>query len=342
MRNTSTAILAGVSLLACAACAGQGGAPTGFSSGNAVAGTSSLSTYPLGAVNGKSSTPAARPAAARGFMSPDAKSKKLVYVADTFNQEIDIFDRSSKNGKPVGAITSGLSDPAGMAVDKKGNLYVANENFVTSSWSVPMYAPGATTPTKVYATDLSQPTNVAVARDGTIYICNYNFLSNGWVSVYPKGDVTKEYRLSDFGGGAPLSVALDKAGNAYVMYDINAYGNDAVNKYAPNATTGTNLNLEFNSGADIAIDASGDIVLAQQINPSGILVFPPGAVAASRSIQLPTGKQPFAFAVTPNEKQLLAADSFNGEVFALNFQTGQQLRVFATGFGNPGGIALSP
>jgi hypothetical protein len=178
MRNPRTALAAGVSLLAFAACAGQGSAP---------AVTSSSPTYPIGAVNGKPLAPAAAPAA-RGFISPTAKPKKLVYIADTFYGDIGLFSQSGLNQTPIGTITSGLSHPAGLAFDKKGNLYAANEVEITSgSWTVPMYAPGATKPTTVFSTDLNTPTDVAVANDGTIYICNFNTGSNGWINCVPKG-----------------------------------------------------------------------------------------------------------------------------------------------------------
>jgi hypothetical protein len=333
MRNTRTALALGVSLLACAACTGQGSAP---------AVTGSSPTYPVGAINGKPLAPAAAPAAVRGFISPAAKAKKLVYIADTFYGYIGIFSQSGQNQTPMGTITAGLSHPGGLAVDKKGNVYAANEVQLTNgSWTVPMYAAGATKPTTVFSTDLSTPTDVAVANDGTIYICNFNTGSNGWVTVYPKGNVKKEYRLSDFGGGSPLSVTLDKKQNVYVMYDIGGNGDSAVNEYAPKATTGTNLNLQFKFGAGIAVDKTGNVLVVQQLNPPAVLVFPSGQTVASQTIQLPNEDQPFDMALIANGKQLLVGDPTSTEVVAIKYPSGQVKGVLANGFGNPGGIALS-
>jgi sugar lactone lactonase YvrE len=332
MRFTTTAIVAAVSLVALAACAGQGSAP---------AVSSSSQTYPVGSVNGKPIDPAARPAAVRGYISPAAKSKKLVYVADTYYGLIDIFSQNGQNQTPLGMISSGLSHPGGLAVDKKGNLYVANEVELSTGWTVPVYAAGATKPSKVFTTDLNTPTDVAVASDGTIYIANFNGLSNGWVSVYPKGNVKKEYRLSDFSGGAPLSVALDKGGNVYVMYDTDSNGDAAVNKYAPKATTGTNLNLQFKYGAGIAVDKTGNVLVVQQLNPPAVLVFPPGQSVASQTIQLPNEDQLFDIALTANDKQLFVGDPTSTEVVAIKYPGAQLKGVLAGGFGNPGGIALA-
>lgn len=196
------ALAAGASILALTGCAGQSAAPPL---------TASAATYPLGAVRGVSAVQGTRHASVRSWMARDAaRSGGLLYAANLGADSVEIFQQRGKNQQPIGTISTGLSYPGGITVDDKGNLYVADERQIGGQWNVPMYAPGSLTPAKVYTTDLSSPTDVAVARDGTIYICNFNELHDGWVSVYPKGNPAQEYRLADFNGGAPLSVALDK------------------------------------------------------------------------------------------------------------------------------------
>ncbi len=64
---------------------------------------------------------------ARGWMSQEAKkATTLVYVSDALHSVINIYPTTSKNPAPVGEIVSGLNGPQSMAVDKFGNLYVAN------------------------------------------------------------------------------------------------------------------------------------------------------------------------------------------------------------------------
>ena len=269
-----------------------------------------IHTYPLGAY-GSLSSPGSPHAGKRahGSASYDAKgASQLAYVCNLGAGEVDVFRQHGKNQQPIATITDGILGPGGLTTDRKGNLYVADEGPISGNWTVQVYAPGATSPTKSYTTDLSSPTDTAVAKDGTIYIANFNGLSNGWVAVYPKGNVSKEYRLSDFNGGAPLSVALDKKENLYVMYDVN--NGSAVNEYKPGAKTGTNLNLAFGSGGGIQVDPAGNILVAQQLSPSEILIFPPGQTQPSKSISMPGGGEPFNFALNHKSKALFAAEYF--------------------------------
>lgn len=315
---------------------------SGAGSPNVTAG-SSLTAYPLGHVfaavarNGRAE-PSHR-LAPRGY-GKVPKGSALLYVSDSPASAIDIFNQNGANQSPIGSITSGLNRPAGMTVDKNGNLYVANESQIGSKYTVDVFAPGATSPTNVYDTDLSSPTDVAVARDGTVYVSNFNELSNGWVAVYPKGDATKEYRLSDFGGGAPLTLTLDKKNNLYVMYDLNDSGSSAVNEYQPGAKTGTNLNLTFRWGGGIQVDSKGNIVLAQQLQPPVIYVFPPGATNPAKSIDLPNDDSPFEIALNHRGKALFAAD--DTVMDRLAYPSGTFKYTVAGGFSEAAGVAVSP
>jgi hypothetical protein len=328
--GTAAALLAG--------CAGAGSSPQ-----QPIAQSINVNTYPLGAYGTKPGTSLLRTTRpAHGSASYDAKGgSKLAYVCNLGAGEVDVFYQHGKNQTPIATITNGILGPGGLTTDRKGNLYVADEGQISGKWTVQVYAPGATSPTKSYTTDLSSPTDSAVAKDGTIYIANFNGLSNGWVAVYPKGNVSKEYRLSDFGGGAPLSVALDSKENLYVMYDVNK--GSAVNEYKPGAKTGTNLNLAFSSGGGIQVDPAGNILVAQQLDPSEILIFPPGQTQPSQSISMPGGGEPFNFALNHKSKALFAAEYFNAnQVDRFAYPSTKFQYSIASGFDNPSGVATDP
>ncbi len=255
---------------------------------------------------------------------------------------VDIFEQRGQNQQPVGTITSGIDFPGGMTVNDKGNLYVVNERLSGSQYSIPMYAKGSMAPSKVFSTDLSSPTDIAVAHDGTIYITNFNELSNGWISVYPKGNPAKEYRLTGFGGGAPLSVALDKSGNVYAMYDTNDTGGSGVAEFAPGKKTGTDLGLVVKWGGGIQVEPSGNIVVVQQLQPPEILEFTPGQTTASKTFMLPDDDQSFDFALNRSGNQMFADDQTANSLLDLKLPNGKVLRTVATGFEEPTGVALSP
>jgi streptogramin lyase len=342
--RTLDALTLGASLLCLSACGGANstaGMPspqTALSAGRSLQTLAGAVTYPVGAVNGRPASAFAHGARSAGFMSPAATGKNLLYVSNLGGNAIEIFKQRGGHQSPLGTITSGVSIPGGLTVDRSANLYVANEG----ADNVSVYPPGATSPSIVYTTDLSIPTDTAVAKDGTVYIANFNGLANGWVSVYPQGNTSNEYRLSDFSGGAPLAVALDAKQNLYVMYDLNNQGSSAVNEYAPGATTGTNLNLQFQFGADVQVDKSGDVLVVQQVEPSEILLFPPGQTGPSQAITLPNSGEPFAIAVSHNGKILFAGDSTNNLAQSLAYPSGTFNYTIAGDFENPAGVAISP
>jgi hypothetical protein len=307
-----------------------------------VAESLNVHTYPLGAYSSKPLTILPRAAVVRGSAPYAVKrDSRLVYVSNLGEGAIDVFHQSGKDQQPIATITDGILGPGGLTTDRKGNLYVADEGPISGKWTVQLYAPGATSPTKSYTTDLDSPTDTAVAENGTIYIANFNGDSNGWVAVYPKGKTSKEYRLSDFGGGAPLSVALDAKQNLYVMYDVN--DGSAVNEYKPGAKTGTNLNLVFTSGGGIQVDAAGDILVAQQLDPSEVLIFPPGQTKPSQTISMPGGGEPFNFALNHGSKDLFVGEYQEAnQVDRFAYPSTKFKYVIANGFENPSGVATFP
>lgn len=279
----------------------------------------------------------------RGSVSYDARARSaLVYVSNLGGDAVEVFHQRGRAQYPIATITNGIVFPVGLTTDSNGNLYVADSAEYNGEWVVQRYAPGTTSPGKTYATDLSEPTDTAVAEDGTIYIANFNSLNNGWVAVYPKGNVSKEYRISDFSGGAPLSLALDSKQNLYVMYALNNQGSCAVNEYKPGAKTGKDLNLAFAYGAGIQVDSAGNVLVVQQIMPSAILVFPPGTTQASKSIILPNGGAPYNIGLNRRSKLLFAGDAIGNVVDRFAYPSGNFQYPIAGGFANPDGFATAP
>jgi hypothetical protein len=331
---------------ALAGCAMSGSSPQQSVVQPITGGARTLNTqsYPLGAYGSRGSTISLREeGVVRGHGPHYAvkKGAKLVYVSNLGNGAIDVFDQKGKTQQPIATITDGILGPGGLTTDDKGNLYVSDEGQISGKWTVQVYAPGSTSPTKSYTTDLSSPTDAVVAKDGTIYIANFNGFSNGWVTVYPGGNVKKEYRLSDYQTGAPLSVALDKQQNLYVMYDYDQ--SSAVNEYAPGAKTGTNLNLAFGSGGGIQVDPAGNIIVAQQLEPSEFLVFPPGKTQPSKEIPTPSGGEPFNFALNYKAKLFFGAEFFSvNQVDRFTYPAFKFQYILANGFNNPSGVAAAP
>ncbi len=128
---------------------------------------------------------ASRPQAKTGgWLSPDAKKgKNLIYWGDYNNNTITIYSSKGVNGKEKGQITTGLSNPERLFVDKKGNVYATNIGNDT----ITAYKPGTSSPFLTISDGVVSPTGLTVDAAGTVYCAN---VGNDTITVYPKGQTS--------------------------------------------------------------------------------------------------------------------------------------------------------
>lgn len=129
-----------------------------------------------------------------GFMSSDAAGKNapVLFVSDAVNNAVYLFAAKHVELGPVGEITSGIDSPAGLAVDGKGILYVANTNAST----ITEYKPGAT---RAFATisGFSYPEAIAVSSDGTLVVASgTTYEAPGKLAVYAPGASAPERTIT--------------------------------------------------------------------------------------------------------------------------------------------------
>ena len=293
---------------------------------SAPSGTPSASASP-------SPTPTTRPSPTPS-PSPSPSPAQEVYVTtlgtNCSNSILTVYPANPSgtlNETPLATIlasnTTGLCDPYGVAIDRSGKIYVANNgvNSLTVYAANPMgtlnQAPLATIAGQ--NTGLNIPTGIAVDASGNIYVANPgNAAGGGSVTVYaanPSGTLN-EAPLATISGGStgvasPKGVAVAADGKIYVA---NAFFNPpSVTVYAANPSgtvngaplatiTGASTGLYFPNA--IAFDASGNIYVANPLggsfigsitvyaaNPSGTLNEAPLAtiVGASTGLNVPTG-----------------------------------------------------
>jgi len=244
-----------------------------------------------------------------------------VYVADAGNNLIRKITPagqvSTLAGTVVAADTSNtvttepvFAGPSGVAVDAAGNVYVADAGDnqikkVTPAGVVSTLAgsvnSGSADGTGA-AASFNNPTGVAVDATGNVYVAD--FLNNLIRKVAPGGIVTtiagSNTTGSTNGPGTlasfyfPNSLAVDAAGNLYVADDIN----NLVRKIGPDGTVttlagsgtagyanGLGPAASFNDPAGIAVDASGNVYVAdannnviREISPAGLVSTLAGAI----------------------------------------------------------------
>jgi hypothetical protein len=224
----------------------------------------------------------------RGWLSPDAKKKKqsLIYWGNYDSSTITIYSAKGTNGKEIGQITSGLSNPERLFVDTLGNLYATNIGNDT----ITAYEPDQTSSFLTISDGVSNPTGLTVDAAGTVYCAN---VGNETVTVYPKGQTTPSLTISP--PSTPEYLATDAQDNLYVSTF------DGVIEYAPGSSTGTNLGLSISTpGGAVEVDRKGNIIL---LDGDSIDYFPAGKTQASNQITVSAGS-PFGLSLSKNEKEL--------------------------------------
>ncbi|MEZ2338547.1 DUF6443 domain-containing protein [Mucilaginibacter sp. RCC_168] len=213
--------------------------------------------------------------------------------APSINGQTSRFAGSGGAGAVVDGTgtTASFNGPVGIAMDKQGNVYVADATGnvirkITPSAVVTTFAgsgtPGATNGTGTVAT-LGHPDGICTDNAGNIYVAD---LGNQMIrKITPSGVVTT---LAGSGTGGfvngtgaaasfnfPTGVVADPSGNIYVAES----GNNCVRKITPSGvvttlagngtggfTNGTGTAATFNSPFGIAIDASNNIYVADRFN----------------------------------------------------------------------------
>jgi DNA-binding beta-propeller fold protein YncE len=116
------------------------------------------------------------------------------------------------------ATTKPLSYPRGLAVDAKGNLYVAN----SGGNDILVYNPSYNqVPSKTITENVINPTGVAFDPQGNLWVANYgtsNGGANGSIGEYTDGVQNTGHSITN-GILGPEAIAVDGLGNVWVEND---------------------------------------------------------------------------------------------------------------------------
>ena len=233
-----------------------------------------------------------------------------LYIVDSYNSNVRKVDTNGIITTVAGDQGAGgfagdggpatqalLTNPTGIAVDKSGNLYIADRGnqrirMVTASTGIITTIAGSST--IGYAGDggpavnatFTLPTGIAIDASGNLYIAD----ENNWVIRRISGGIistvagTGKPGFSGDGGqatkamlGGPQGVAVDASGNLYIADTGNQRIRYVNSSGIITTIAGTGANgfsgdggaataATFSNPAGVALDASGNVYVADEFN----------------------------------------------------------------------------
>jgi len=276
----------------------------------------------------------------------EALGKDVLALSDADADTVYIL---GTRGGFYAALTSGLNEPQGLALDTEGTLYVANTND-----SQVLAYPKPYTGQPLTLTDSGQdPAGVAVASDGTVGVTNIASMSSGAgsVSIYAKGATAPCAAVSNGSFARIYFDAFDKSGNLYVD-GTDSSGHFVVGEVIGEcgATTISPLSIrnKIGSPGGVAVLTNGDIALGDQAGPNVTSIVYTYRPPAHGSLGAPTKTTTLNavydgvdFAFNPSDHSLWIADAEAEDFAEYTYPAGVGITAYPN-FELPSGVAAYP
>lgn len=273
----------------------------------------------------------------RDVVERDAARTPLVYVADHANNLIDVFDRG---GQLQYTITNALNAPAGLFVDTRHNLWVANPG----ADDVLVFPRGSTMPSETLD-DTNRPNDVAVSNNGTAFVADS--LNVGGVAVYPPGHTMPTRRLEaqqSGAGGIEFYVTCDEAGNVFATGYIGLSPFPATTGWRHGRESGYYLLPQdaWSSSGIKATAAGALLIVTSARSKPAVVEFTEAGKRTGKAIE--TGSNPWGdIALSAKGSVVFGVDTPRDDVVARKFPSGAHRHTYANGnLGQPEGVAVDP
>ena len=248
------------------------------------------------------------------------------------------------------AWTTGFSEPNGVAVDGKGNVFVADSSndavkeITAVNGSIP-----ATPTVRTLSTAFFYPMGVAVDSSGNVFVAD---TTNRAVKeiLAVNGSIPATPTIKTLGNGFfwPSAVAVDATGNLFV----SDKGNDKVYEVlaAGGYTTVRTLSSAFSVPEGVAVDGSGNVFVADTLNNAvkEILAVDGSVPASPTIVTLASGFKGPSGVALDGSGNVFVADTGNDAVKEIVAAGGYtdvitlaQSLTYATGIGDPHGVAVA-
>jgi sugar lactone lactonase YvrE len=171
--------------------------------------------------------------------------KSLVFEADIDTYMVNVYKTKNlaNNPAPIVSFPTKSGCPDGLAMDKTGALYVADE---CGGNDIEEFPKGSTTPETII-TGISDPSGLTIDKDGTLYVSTYP----ASIEEFAYGTTTPSKTITGQGLTDPFGLALDASDNLYVA----DFGAHQVFEIPYGTTTVNALNLsDLTEPLGVAID----------------------------------------------------------------------------------------
>ncbi|HEX4012332.1 MAG TPA: hypothetical protein VHX17_00425 [Candidatus Cybelea sp.] len=245
-------------------------------------------------------------------LQPAAAAKGRIYSSSYGANTVDYYLKGSGPNNPVaGSLQGDFNNPEGLAIDKRGNIYVPNGN----GQNIFVYAKGSSSPTLTLQDPKYFPADVAVSPDdGTVYVANSGgFIgASGDVLIYPQGASNPAQTLSNGYFLHVEGVALDAKGNVYVSCNAGMGGGTGnVVEFPKGLSIGLNRHIRLGFAGGVGFDRQGHLLVMDESKPS-LNVYAAGKNKPLHKFALPGASRYFAF--NRDSSLLYVADYDLGEI----------------------------
>jgi hypothetical protein len=282
---------------------------------------------------------ASAPDRSGGFAEPDAAKQSAIIISDQGTDDVYV---DTVAGKRIATIT-GFTQPAGLAVDSAGDVYVVDESKDTVS----VYKKDYKTLIATLSDPAQSPNGVAVApKSGVVAVAN---LASGSVSLYAKGATTPCATAGNSAWGAVFFAAFDAAGNLYVTGANSARTATLVGTVqggcsAKSIVTLTTANSVLFAGG-VEVTTTGKIAIGDD-GVGAIYTYDPpvnGSLGTPVSTTPLTGSHDIVqFALAANGKDVWGADYALADAFEYAYPKGGAAIATIGGLSKPVGLAVTP
>jgi len=222
-------------------------------------------------------------------------------------------------------VSSGLKGPEGLAVDSKGNVFIADSgDNAIKEWNV-----HTQTVTTLVSSGLNDPTGVAVDSFGNAYIADTH---NNAVKEY-NATARKVITLVSTGLNNPASVAVDSQGNVYIADS----GNNAIKKWVAATQSVISLVSGLSGPLGVALDAFGNVYYSNTGNNS---IQEYNAASKSVTTLVGTGLNMPSGVAVDGQGNVYIADTGNNAIKQWNLATMQVNTLLSTVVSAPGGVGV--